>query len=141
MHEELKARLLAWTKTSSSFGLASIGKDIAAALEAIEQLERQLAERNAEIAKLIEAVADHVTVRAEQYAELQKYRDAPVVAWEFRWLDTNEHTVTSGQWSTWERVMPRNTITTVDDHVAEIQYWINKGYKYELRSLIVKPGE
>ena len=81
MHEELKARLLAWTKTSSSFGLASIGKDIAAALEAIEQLERQLAERDAEIAKLIEAVADHVTVRAEQYAELQKYRDAPVVAY------------------------------------------------------------
>ena len=24
---------------------------------------------------------DHVTVRAEQYAELNKYRDAPVVAW------------------------------------------------------------
>jgi len=60
MHEELKARLLAWTKTSSSFGLDSIGKDIAAALEAIEQLERQLAERDAEIAK---------------------HRDAPVVAW------------------------------------------------------------
>ena len=84
MHEELKARLLAWTKTSSSFGLDSIGKDIAAALEAIEQLERQLAERDAEIAKLIEAVADHVTVRAEQYAELQKYRDAPVVAYQHR---------------------------------------------------------
>ena len=81
MHEELKARLLAWTKTSSSFGLDSIGKDIANALEAIEQLERQLADRDAEIAKLIEAVADHVTVRAEQYAELQKCRDAPVVAW------------------------------------------------------------
>ena len=62
MHEELKARLLAWTKTSSSFGLDSIGKDIAAALEAIEQLERQLAERDAEIAKLIEAVADHVSI-------------------------------------------------------------------------------
>lgn len=41
MYEELKARLLAWTKTSSSFGLDSIGKDIAAALEAIEELERQ----------------------------------------------------------------------------------------------------
>ena len=60
MHEELKARLLAWTKTSSSFGLDSIGKDIAKALEAIEQLERQLADRDAEIAK---------------------YRDAPVVAY------------------------------------------------------------
>lgn len=62
MHEELKARLLAWTKTSSSFGLDSIGKDIAAALEALEQLERQLAERDAEIAQ---------------------YRDAPVVAYRF----------------------------------------------------------
>lgn len=81
MYEELKARLLAWTKTSSSFGLDSIGKDIAATLEAIEQLEIQLAERDAEIAKLIETVADHVTVRAEQYAELQKCRDAPVVGY------------------------------------------------------------
>lgn len=58
MYEELKARLLAWTKTSSSFGLDSIGKDIANALEAIEELERQLAERD---------------------VELQKYRDAPEV--------------------------------------------------------------
>ena len=60
MNEELKARLLAWTKTSSRFGLDSIGKDIANALEAIEQLELQLAELDAEIAK---------------------YRDAPVVAY------------------------------------------------------------
>ena len=71
MHEELKARLLAWTKTSSSFGLDSIGKDIAKALEAIEQLDRQLAERDTEIAKLIEAVAEHVTVRSEQYVEFE----------------------------------------------------------------------
>lgn len=60
MYEELKARLRAWDETSNCFGLDSIGKDVAQSLQAIEQLERQLAERDAEIAK---------------------YRDAPVVAW------------------------------------------------------------
>ena len=60
MNEELKARLLAWTKTSSRFGLDSIGKDIAKALEAIEQLERQIDERD---------------------TELQKYRESPVAAY------------------------------------------------------------
>lgn len=51
-YEELKAQLVARTTTSSTVGLDSIGKDMAKALEAIEQLERQLA----------------------------KYRDAPAVA-------------------------------------------------------------
>lgn len=115
MYEELKARLLAWTKTSSSFGLDSIGKDIAAALEAIEQLELQLADRDAEIAKLIEAVADHVTVRAEQYAELQKYRDAPVV-----WIHSGHlHQAMNQPFLC--RVLPEQC----------------EGYKH----LIVKPGE
>ena len=71
MNEELKARLRESMRASDLTNEAA---------EAIEELERQLADRDAEIAKLIEAVADHVTVRAEQYAELQKYRDAPVVA-------------------------------------------------------------
>ena len=77
MHEELKARLRDLIADNNW-----AGNHIAVpSLEAIEQLERQLADRDAEIAKLIQAIADHVTVRAEQYAELQKYRDAPVVAW------------------------------------------------------------
>lgn len=61
------------------------------------------------------------------------------VAWEYRWLDTNKHTVTSGQWSDWERVTARNQATTVEDHVKEIEYWIDRGYKYELRKLFTSP--
>ena len=99
-----------------------------------ERLERNLSTTE-------QTMREYQELAAKRLEEIAKYRDAPVVAWEFRWLDTNEHTVTSGQLSTWERVMPRNASTTVDDHVAEIQYWINQGYKYELRSLIVKPGE
>ena len=64
MYEELKARLRAFNewRRSADFSIPSpkqIGEDINASIEAIEQLERQLAERDAEIAK---------------------YRDAPVVA-------------------------------------------------------------
>ena len=88
---------------------------IYAAHEAIEQLERQLAERDAEIAKLIEAVADHVTVRAEQYAEFNKYRDAPVV-----WIHNGElHQAMNQPFLC--RVLPEQC----------------EGYK----PLIVKPGE
>jgi len=66
-------------------------------------------------------------------------QESEVVAHEYKWLDTNEHTVTSGQWSQWERVVARNPICTVDDRVAEIQHYIDKGYRYELRKLIALP--
>ena len=98
MYEELKARLLAWTKTSSSFGLDSIGKDIAKALEAIEELERQLAERDAEIAK---------------------YRDAPVVAWVFYPKGVGEKYVTYTNPASLD-------IGKQTDHIAYIEHLIVK---------------
>ena len=64
------------------------------------------------------------------------------VAWEYRWLDSNPYTVTSGQWSEWTRVVPRNVYTdTVQDMVNEIQYYIDQGYNYELRKLYAAPVE
>jgi len=57
-------------------------------------------------------------------------------AWESRFFDTHPQTVTSGTWSEWERVVPRNRYTdTVQDRVAEFQSYIGQGYRYELRTL------
>jgi hypothetical protein len=62
------------------------------------------------------------------------------VSWEWRVLDTHPQTVTSGQWSEWERVVPRNQNTdTVQDRLAEFQEYIKQGYKYELRALYAAP--
>jgi hypothetical protein len=57
------------------------------------------------------------------------------VCWEWRWFDTGPYTVTSGQWSEWKRVEPRDALQTVDDAVAEFKTYIANGYKYELRAL------
>ena len=43
------------------------------AADAIESLQRKIAEKDTEIRKLIAAVADHVTVRSEQFAKLAEY--------------------------------------------------------------------
>ena len=129
MHEELKARLLAWTKTSSSFGLDSIGKDIANALEAIEQLERQLAEHQSwfetvrnELDKTkvfanvqASAAAHWIEKHDAIKAQFAKYRDAPVV-----WIHSGElHQALNQPFLC--RVLPEQC----------------EGYK----QLIVKPGE
>ena len=60
---------------------------------------------------------DHVTVRAEQYAELNKYRDAPVVAYLYKYHNCFGDEV----WAT-------------DPN------WGNRT-PLESKSLIVKPGE
>jgi hypothetical protein len=57
------------------------------------------------------------------------------VYWEWRWFDTSPYTVTSGQWSEWRRVEPRDALQTVDDAVAEFKTYIANGYRYELRAL------
>lgn len=62
------------------------------------------------------------------------------VLWQYRWFDSNPFTVTSGQWSCWEEVKPRNPYTdTVLDKVNEIQGYIDRGFKYELRGLYTAP--
>lgn len=60
-----------------------------------------------------------------------------IVGWEYRWFDSNPYTVTSGKWSEWERVAPRNPhMETAADRVREIQRYINNGMgKYEIRTL------
>ena len=73
-------------------------------------------------------------------AELDALKVQEPVAWEYRWFDTHPYTTTSGQWSKWERVEPRNPhIGTMADRVVEIQCYINAGYKYELRPLFARP--
>lgn len=58
------------------------------------------------------------------------------VYWEYRFFDSHPDTVTSGQWSQWQRVLPRNGYTdTVEARVEEIKQYINQGYRYELRPL------
>lgn len=60
-----------------------------------------------------------------------------VVGWEYRWFDPSPYTVTSGKWSEWERVVPRNPhMGTAADRVREIQHYIDNGMgKYEIRAL------
>jgi hypothetical protein len=55
------------------------------------------------------------------------------VAWEYR-THYGSDTSTPG-WGPWERVEARSALCTVDDRVMEIQQYIDKGYKYELRAL------
>lgn len=61
------------------------------------------------------------------------------VAWEWRWFDASPYTVTSGQWSEWERVKPRNGLCTVEDRLNEFRAFIANGQRYELRPLYTAP--
>lgn len=61
------------------------------------------------------------------------------VAWEWRWFDTSPYTVTSGQWSEWKRVEPRNPLCTLEDALNEFRAYIAKGQRYELRALYTTP--
>lgn len=64
--------------------------------------------------------------------------NAKPVAYQYRTFH-GPNTVTHG-WTDWEPVVPRNVHTdTVEDRVREIQYYIDHGYKYELRALYVGP--
>lgn len=55
MYEELKARLRSYLPLGDGSLWSESSKDITRSIEAIEQLERQLAERDAEIAKYLDA--------------------------------------------------------------------------------------
>lgn len=70
---------------------------------------------------------------AEQPAEQQP------VAWEWRWFDASPYTVTSGQWSEWKRVEPRNSLCTLDDALNEFRAYIANGLRYELRAIYTAP--
>jgi len=87
--------------------------------------------------------------RAEMRAALRQLSDAlraalaeqpaQPVAWEWRWFDTSPYTVTSGQWSEWKRVEPRNSLCTLDDALNEFRAYIANGLRYELRAIYTAP--
>lgn len=59
------------------------------------------------------------------------------VAWDYRHLDTAN---TPNKWSEWTRCEPRNPYTdTAKDYADEIQRYIDRGYKYQLRALYTAP--
>ena len=62
------------------------------------------------------------------------------VYWECRYKESNQYTVNYGQWYPWERLTPRNGLETVENRVAEIQHYIDRGYSYELRALFTHPA-
>lgn len=81
-----------------------------------------------------------IDARAIEAAVLAKLREqSEPVYYEFRWLDTNEHTVTTGQWSEWEKVEARGRNYTVQDRLDELNYYIGRGNKYEIRKLYTHP--
>jgi len=60
------------------------------------------------------------------------------VLWQVRFFESHPNTVNFGTWSEWELITPRNIHTdTVADRIRKIQSYIEQGYKYELRSLII----
>ena len=79
-----------------------------------------------------EAALDLADALAEQ-------ADQEPVAWEWRWFDTSPYTVTSGQWSEWMLVEPRNRLCTVEDSLNEFRLYIADGQRYELRALYTTP--
>jgi len=73
--------------------------------------------------------------QARKMFESMKDAIGKPVLWQYRHFE-NEKSCTPG-WSNWEEVKPRNWYMdpTAEHMVAEIQAYIDAGYKYELRSL------
>jgi len=63
------------------------------------------------------------------------------VAWEYRYKESNPHTVNYGKWGEWERLVPRNALETVEGRVAEMKQYIATGYTYEIRALYDSPQQ
>lgn len=63
------------------------------------------------------------------------------VAWEYRTFHGDD-TVTPG-WSKWERIEPQGRYSheTVESRVEEIQSYIDRGYRYQLRALYTVPHD
>jgi hypothetical protein len=63
-----------------------------------------------------------------------------LVAWEFRYKESNKYTANYGEWGEWERLVPRNPLETIEGRVAEMRRYIADGYNYELRALYTHPA-
>lgn len=101
----------------------------------VEDLLRMAANVIAEDGTIIERM------QAKKQAEAVP-QGMEVVGWEYRWFDSSPYTVTSGKWSEWERVVPRNPhMGSAADRVREIQRYIDNGMgKYEIRTLYAATG-
>ena len=76
---------------------------------------------------------ENISEAVEELSQLRGVFDKPV-GYEYR----------SGRgdyaWSDWERLTPRNPFTeSVEDSAREIQDYIVRGYRYELRALYAGP--
>jgi len=79
------------------------------------------------------------TLEQIKQEQLAQPAEQEPVAWEWRWFDTSPYTVTSGQWSEWKRVEPRNSLCTLDDALNEFRAYIANGLRYELRAIYTAP--
>lgn len=81
-----------------------------------------------------EALMEYIT---SLETKLERYESALVVRYEYCTYHA-ENTSTPG-WGEWEEVKARLPSSTVEDAVSEIKQFVNTGYPYQLRELIVKP--
>jgi hypothetical protein len=91
---------------------------------------------------LCRAIEAAVIAKAETAITAIKQAQEPLepVYWEYRHKESHPQTVNYGQWSEWERLIPRNGLETVESRVAEIQSYIDRDYSYELRALYAEPA-
>ena len=110
-------------------------------LDRLEAAEKDIALKERIIDSLgltLNSVASERDALLAKIAEMEKQEP---VKFEYRWKDTSPNTVTSDQYTQWMEIAPRNIHTdTVQDRVAEIQRYIDKGYAYEIRVLYLAPG-
>lgn len=58
--------------------------------------------------------------------------------WEWRFFNNHPHTDDFGNWSEWERVIPRGC-ESLEDRLNEFREYISSGKRYQLRALFDRP--
>ena len=107
----------------------------------LEAAEKDIALKERIIDSIGSILTKVVNERDELRAKIEEMEKQEPVKFEYRWKDTNPNTVTSDQYTQWMEIAPRNIYTdTVQDRVAEMQRYIDKGYAYEIRVLYLAPG-
>lgn len=84
-------------------------------------------ERIHDIERMKRYMASIATPPASPVAEKPAY-------WEWRFFNGHPHTVDFGNWSEWERVIPRGC-ASLEDRLNELREYISSGKKYQLRAL------
>ena len=98
-------------------------KEFGALSDCLEALRNRLEEANKIDTSQVESVApSEVSVAVER--------------WEYRSHDITVRDPDVREWTEWRPLIPRG-LQTIDDAVAEMREYIERGYHYELRSLVV----